>query len=96
VDRESAEADRVVVDFDGTLKGEAIEGGEGREVPVVLGQGKMLPDFEQGLTGVKADEEKTFKVKFPKDYHVEELANKKVDFSVKVHRVEEEAAGRCR
>jgi trigger factor len=90
VERESAETDRVVVDFDGTLKGEPIEGGEGREVPVVLGLGQMLPDFEQGLTGVKADEEKTFKVKFPKDYHVEELANKKVDFSVKVHRVEEE------
>ena len=42
------------------------------------------------MTGVKADEEKSFKVKFPKDYNVEELANKKVDFSVKVHRVEEE------
>jgi trigger factor len=90
VDRESAEGDRVVVDFDGTLKGEPIEGGKGSEVPVVLGQGQMLPDFEKGLTGVKADEEKSFKVKFPKDYHVEELANKKVDFVVKVHQVEEE------
>jgi trigger factor len=57
---------------------------------VVLGEGQMLPDFEKGLTGVKADEEKSFKVKFPKDYHTEELAKKQVEFTVKVHRVEEQ------
>ncbi len=90
VEREAMQGDRVVVDFDGRLKGESIEGGTGSEVPVVLGEGQMLPDFEKGLTGVKAGEEKSFKVKFPKDYHVEELANKKVDFTVKVHRVEAE------
>jgi trigger factor len=49
----------------------------------------MLPDFENGLAGLAAGEETTFKVKFPKDYHVEDLASKKVDFAVKVHRVEE-------
>ncbi len=90
VDREAVEGDRVVVDFDGTLKGEPIEGGTGKEVPVVLGEGQMLPDFEKGLTGVKGDEEKSFKVKFPKDYHIEELAKKQVEFTVKVHRVEEQ------
>ena len=90
VEREAVEGDRVVVDFDGTLKGEPIEGGTGKEVPVVLGEGQMLPDFEKGLTGVKADEEKSFKVKFPKDYHIEELAKKQVEFAVKVHRVEEQ------
>ncbi len=90
VKREAVEGDRVVVDFDGTLKGEPIEGGTGKEVPVVLGEGQMLPGFEKGLTGVKADEEKSFKVKFPKDYHIEELAKKQVEFTVKVHRVEEQ------
>lgn len=90
VKREAREGDRVVVDFDGRLKGESIEGGTGSEVPVVLGEGQMLPDFEKGLTGVKADEEKSFKVKFPKEYHVEKLANKKVDFTIQVHRVEAE------
>ncbi len=90
VEREAVEGDRVVVDFDGTLKGEPIEGGTGKEVPVVLGEGQMLPDFEKGLTGVKADEEKSFKVKFPKDYHIEELAKQQVEFTVKVHRVEEQ------
>jgi len=89
VDRASKEGDRVVVDFDGTLKGEPITGGKGTEVPVILGQGQMLPDFEKGLAGANAGDEKTFKVKFPKDYQAEELAGKKVDFTAKVHRVEE-------
>jgi trigger factor len=90
VERESRVGDRVVVDFDGQLKGEPVEGGKGSEVPVVLGQGQMLPDFEKGLVGVKGADEKSFKVKFPKDYHADELANKKVDFTVKVHSVDEE------
>jgi trigger factor len=90
VERASAEGDRVIVDFDGTLKGEPVQGGKGSEVRVVLGAGNMLPDFEKGLSGVVAGEEKSFKVKFPKDYHAKDLAGKKVDFAVKVHRVEEE------
>lgn len=90
VDRASQEGDRVVVDFDGTLKGDPIDGGKGREVPVVLGQGQMLPDFEKALVGVQAGDEKTFKVKFPKDYSAGELAGNKVDFVSKVHRVEEQ------
>jgi trigger factor len=90
VERESAKGDRVVVDFDGTLKGEAFPGGSGKEVPVVLGEGQMLPDFEEALFGIKAGDEKSFKVKFPKEYHAEDLAGKKVDFAIKVHRVEEQ------
>ncbi len=90
VDRESKEGDRVVVDFNGTIKGEPVQGGEGKQVPIDLGEGRMLPDFEKGLIGVKGGEETSFKVKFPKDYHEESLASKKVDFSVTVHRVEEE------
>ena len=90
VERASAEGDRVVVDFTGTLKGEEFKGGKGTEVPVILGQGQMLPDFEKALFGVKAGDEKSFKVKFPKDYHAEDLAGKKVEFAIKTHRVEEE------
>ena len=63
---------------------------DGTEVPVVLGQGQMLPDFEKALYGIQAGDEKSFKVKFPKDYHAEDLAGKKVDFALKTHRVEEE------
>lgn len=90
VERAAKEGDRVIVDFDGTLKGEPVKGGKGKEVPVTLGQGQMLPDFEKALYGVKPGEERTFKVKFPKDYHAEELAGQKVEFAIKVHRVEEE------
>ena len=90
VPRAAREGDRVIVDFEGTLKGDPVKGGKGTEVPVTLGQGQMLPDFEKALYGVQAGEEKTFKVKFPKDYHAEDLASKKVEFAIKVHRVEEE------
>ncbi len=90
VDRKSADGDRVVIDFVGTLKGEVFPGGEGKDYPVVLGAGQMLPDFEKGLLGVKAGDETSFKVKFPKDYHAEELAGKKADFAITVHRVEAE------
>jgi trigger factor len=89
VDRKSKDGDRVVCDFSGTLDGEPIEGGTGTNVPVELGQGQMLPDFEKGLKGVSAGDETSFKVKFPKDYHAEDLQGKKVDFAVTVHSVEE-------
>ncbi|MDH4126077.1 MAG: trigger factor [Gammaproteobacteria bacterium] len=90
VARASSKGDRVIVDFDGTIKGEPIAGGKGREIPVVLGEGQMLEDFEKALFGVTAGEEKSFKVKFPKDYQAQELQGKKVDFVVVTHRVEEQ------
>jgi len=90
VDRKSKDGDRVIVDFVGELDGEAFEGGQGTEIPVVLGEGQMLPDFEKGLKGIKAGDEKTFKVKFPKNYHADDLAGKKADFTIKTHRVEEQ------
>lgn len=90
VERAAKEGDRVIVDFTGTLKGEPVKGGQGSAVPVILGHGQMLPDFEKALFDVKAGDEKSFKVKFPKDYHATDLASKKVDFAVKVHRVEEQ------
>ena len=90
VDRKSKDGDRVVCDFSGELDGEKFKGGQGTKVPVVLGQGQMLPDFEKGLTGVKAGDEKTIKVKFPKEYHATDLAGKKAEFAIVVHSVEEQ------
>lgn len=90
VERKSRVGDRVVIDFVGKLNGEAFPGGEGKDYGVVLGAGQMLPDFEKGLEGVQAGDEKTFKVKFPKDYHAADLAGKKVDFTMTAHRVEGE------
>jgi trigger factor len=89
VERASKNSDRVTCDFSGVLKGEPIDGGQGSNVPVVLGEGQMLPDFEKGLTGVKAGDETEIRVKFPKDYNAEDLQGQKVDFSIVVHSVEE-------
>lgn len=90
VTRKSADGDRVVVDFLGTMGGEPFEGGEGKEVPVVIGEGRFLPDLEKALKGLAAGEQTQAKVKFPKDYPAEELKGKKALFEVTVHRIEEE------
>ena len=90
VDRKSKDGDRVIVDFNGSVDGEEFQGGSGTEIPVVLGQGQMLEDFEKGLKGMKAGDEKTIKVKFPKDYPAEDLAGKQADFAIKMHTVNEE------
>ena len=58
---------------------------------MVLGEGQMLADFEKNLKGVKAGDEKSFKMKFPKDYHATELAGEKVEFAIKVSQVAEQA-----
>ena len=84
------EGHRITVDFSGRIKDEVIKNGEGTDVAIVLGQGQMLPDFEKSLIGMKSGEEKSFKVKFPKDYHSEDLSGKNVDFHVKAHKVEQE------
>jgi trigger factor len=90
VERKAKEGDRATVDFTGTIGGEEFQGGSGTEIPVHLGQGQMLEDFEKGIKGLAAGDEKSIKVKFPKDYPAEELAGKKADFAIKVHKVEEE------
>ena len=90
VDRKAQPDDRVIVDFVGRVKKEPFEGGEGKEVPIVLGSGQVLADFEKALKGLAAGDEKTAKVKFPKDYGVEDLAGKKAVFDITVHRVEEQ------
>ncbi|MDQ2068944.1 trigger factor [Natronospira bacteriovora] len=89
VDRAAKEGDQVRIDFVGKVDGEAFEGGTGEGVDVELGAGRLLEDFEKGLKGVKAGDEKEIKVKFPKDYGNEEIAGKKGVFDVKVHEVRE-------
>lgn len=90
VDRKAAEGDQVTLDFEGTLKGEPFEGGSAKDFPVVIGDGAMLDDFEKNLAGVSAGDEKSFKMKFPKDYHAEGLAGQKVEFAIEVHKVAEQ------
>jgi trigger factor len=89
VERKAVNGDRVTVDYEGSLNGEAIENGRGEKVPVVLGDNQMLPDFEKNLIGTAAGDEKTFTVKFPKDYGVGDLAGNKVSFDARISEVAE-------
>ncbi len=89
VKRKSKKGDRVIVDFSGSIDGTDFSGGQAEQTPIVLGEGQMLDDFEKGLIGVKADEDKTIEVNFPKDYPGEEVAGKKAEFAIKVHSVSE-------
>ena len=88
VSRAAADGDRVQIDFEGFLDGTPFPGGKGEKVQVVLGEKRMLPDFEKGLVGIKADELREFDVNFPADYHAPEMAGKKAHFKVSAHVVE--------
>lgn len=88
VERAAKDGDRVLIDFEGSVDGVPFPGGKGERVPVVLGEKRMLPDFEQGLEGIKAGESREFGVKFPDDYHAKELAGKQAKFKVSAHAVE--------
>ena len=87
VSSKSKKGNQVNINFVGKLNGEPFEGGEGKDVPIVLGEGQMIPEFEKALFGLKASEKKSIKVKFPKEYHSTDLANKKVDFGLTVNSV---------
>jgi trigger factor len=87
VERTAAAGDQVVVDFRGTISGEEFQGGSGTDQVFVLGQGRMLKDFENQLLGMRAGESKTFELHFPEDYHGKQLAGKTADFQVTVKRV---------
>lgn len=88
VERAAAEADRVLIDFSGTIEGEAFRGNEGKRVPVVLGSGRMIKGFEEKLIGVKSGDQLTIDLEFPADYHYADVAGKPVKFDIVVHEVE--------
>jgi len=87
-ERAAEKGDRVTIDFTGKLNGEVFQGGQATDYPVVLGEGRMLPDFENGIAGLKAGESRTFDLTFPADYQATELAGKQVSFEVTVKGVE--------
>jgi len=90
VERPAADSDRVMIDFAGTIDGVAFDGGKGENVPVVIGGGRMLKDFEAGLIGTSAGEEKSIELEFPGNYQAVALAGKKAVFTVKIRSVEEQ------
>ena len=87
-DKAAEDTDRVTVDFVGKLDGVAFDGGSGENMNFIIGDGRMLPDFEAGIRGSKAGEEKTFDVAFPADYHSADLAGKTAQFTATVKKVE--------
>ncbi len=88
VDRAAQQDDQVRIDFVGTLNGAKFEGGEAKDFTVIPGAGRMLPDFESAIVGVKAGETKSFDMTFPADYHGKDVAGKQVTFTITVHSVE--------
>lgn len=86
--RAAQNEDQVRIDFSGTFDGMAFDGGEAKDFALVLGVGRMLPDFEKAIVGMKADETKAFDMTFPEDYHGKDVAGKKVTFTIKMHTVE--------
>jgi trigger factor len=89
VERAAGTGDRVTIDFDGVIDGEPFRGGSGKDVGVLLGEGRMLKDFEGGLVGMSAGEERSIEVAFPADYGAEDVAGKQAQFKVTAHKVEE-------
>ena len=88
VDTAAGESDRVTVDFVGTIDGEVFEGGKADDFPLELGQGRMIPGFEDNIVGKKAGEEVVADVTFPEDYHAENLKGKAAQFTITVKKVE--------
>jgi len=88
VERAAQAEDQVRIDFTGRLEGEVFQGGEAKDYPFQLGVGRMLPEFEVAITGMKAGETKSFDMTFPADYHGKDVAGRQVTFTVTLHKVE--------
>ena len=87
-DRAAQDADRVTIDFVGTIDGVEFEGGKAEGYPFVLGEGRMLADFENGVRGMKPGESKNVSVSFPEDYAGKDVAGKQASFAITLKQVE--------
>jgi trigger factor len=84
----AAETDRVTIDFEGKIDGEPFAGGKAEAFQFIVGEGQMLPQFDQGVRGMKAGDNKTFPVAFPADYQGQDVAGKEADFLVTMKKIE--------
>jgi trigger factor len=91
VERAAKNGDQVTIDFKGvdTKTKEPVQGADGNDYPLMLGSNTFIPGFEDNVVGMKAGDEKTFTVTFPKDYGVKALQDRKVDFTVTAKKVQE-------
>tara|TARA_Y100001963_G_scaffold156530_1_gene250364 strand:+ start:1258 stop:2559 length:1302 start_codon:yes stop_codon:yes gene_type:complete len=90
VKRKSKKGERITIDFTGRIDGEEFDGGKAQDFALELGQGRMIPGFEDEIIGMKTGEEKTIKVTFPEDYHAENLKGKEAEFDIVAKKVEEQ------
>ncbi len=87
--QEPAKADdRVTIDFVGTVDGEEFEGGKATDFVLAMGQGRMIPGFEEGIIGHKAGDQFDIDVTFPEEYHAENLKGKAAKFAITLKKVE--------
>ncbi len=89
VEQVAKEQNRVILDFLGKVDGAEFEGGKADDFALVLGQGRMIPGFEDAIIGHKAGDEFDINVTFPEDYHAENLKGKPAVFSATLKKVEE-------
>lgn len=87
-ERGCEDGDRIALDFEGRIDGQPFEGGRGEGIEVVLGSGRLLRQFEDGVRGAAAGQTREFELKFPDDYHSRPLAGRTAQFRATVHRVE--------
>lgn len=87
VERAAENGDQVTIDFVGKIDGEAFQGGTANGTNLVLGSGRMIPGFEEGLVGAKAGDSLTLNVTFPEDYQNLDLAGKAAEFETTVQAV---------
>ena len=83
------DGDQIVIDFIGTVGGEAFDGGSSEDYPLILGSNSFIPGFETQLVGCKVGEDKKVKVTFPQEYGSENLAGKDAEFACKIKNVKE-------
>ncbi len=88
-DRAAQDGDRLTVDFEGRVGGEVFQGGKAAGFAFLLGEKRMLPEFEVHAAGLKAGESKSFEVRFPEDYHGKDVAGKTAAFTIEVKKVEQ-------
>ena len=87
--RAAGDADRVTVDFRGSIDGKPFEGGAAENFAFTIGEGRMLPEFEAAARGMAAGESKAFSLKFPDDYHGKDVAGKAAAFELQLKKIEE-------
>ena len=86
-DRPVEKGDITTIDFEGSIDGVAFEGGKAENHELEIGSNTFIPGFEDQIIGMKLEEEKDVKVKFPDDYFAKDLAGKDAVFKVKLHEI---------